>query len=453
MGVTGATNAASQREQSNMNLALAGFGAAFGDRVVLSNLDFEIQVPSMNVLMGPAGEGKSTFLRTLAGVNELQAAFRRWGECRFDGKALSEANRPYLVAQHARLLMSTVLENLVSALPNRSELGLAEQRAVIGELLERYGLGCLMDQLRVEAVALPLGLQRRLAIVRGVATGSKILLLDEPAAGLPDEEVAAVTELARQLSQDHGVIVVTHNQQTAQALGGTSFLLAGGRILESAPTAEFFASPQTDAGRTFVATGRCSVASPGTPPEALAEGVTPAPPVPEEHRHAPAASVGPRGFYWIERGLIGGLPRPGIVSELRYDLEGLQRLGVTDLLTLEEAPTVPPDALEAHGVRAEHFPIVDMEPPELEAAQELCKRLVADTAAGSVVAVHCRAGLGRTGTILACYLIEKGVDPLTALERVRRVQPRAIQSDSQVAFLQEYADAKTSPKGEVHSAE
>jgi atypical dual specificity phosphatase len=70
-------------------------------------------------------------------------------------------------------------------------------------------------------------------------------------------------------------------------------------------------------------------------------------------------------------GRLGGMPRPGIVDALEHDLEGLQRLEVTVLVTLEERATVPRDALERFGVRHVHFPVADMGVPDVAAAVEL----------------------------------------------------------------------------------
>jgi atypical dual specificity phosphatase len=80
-----------------------------------------------------------------------------------------------------------------------------------------------------------------------------------------------------------------------------------------------------------------------------------------------------------------------------------------------------------------------MEPPTLTQAQQLCMHMQQQILAGEVIAVHCRAGLGRTGTVLACYLIFEGASALDALESVRRIEPKWVQSERQVRFLEEFA--------------
>jgi atypical dual specificity phosphatase len=83
-----------------------------------------------------------------------------------------------------------------------------------------------------------------------------------------------------------------------------------------------------------------------------------------------------------------------------------------------------------------------MQPPSIEQALALCRSIDVDLASGEVVAVHCRAGLGRTGTVLAAYRLWRGrgaLSALQALEDVRRIEPGWVQSVSQVKFLEEFA--------------
>ncbi len=84
-------------------------------------------------------------------------------------------------------------------------------------------------------------------------------------------------------------------------------------------------------------------------------------------------------------------------------------------------------------------PIPDMDAPSHTQALDICRKIEQAMRDEKVVAVHCRAGLGRTGTILAAYLIWEGQEALDALETVRRVEPRWVQSEEQVAFLEQFA--------------
>jgi atypical dual specificity phosphatase len=210
-------------------------------------------------------------------------------------------------------------------------------------------------------------------------------------------------------------------------------LLAGGRITERAPAATFFDAPATPEGRSFIRTGRCADPS----PDATAEALEPAVARPSLPAVAAARSrfAGPRGFFWVKPGRLGGVPRPGVVDTVDADLEGLRRLGISVLVTLEEVPAVDPEALARHGLASIHVPIADMGAPALDRAAQLCRVIGRLVAGGAAVAVHCRAGQGRTGTVLAAQLVFEGAAAAGAIDRVRGVNPRCIQSRPQVEFL------------------
>jgi atypical dual specificity phosphatase len=415
-------------------LALESFGVAFGDHVVLSDVTFELPAVGMTVLVGSAGCGKSTLVRTLAGLNDGHPSLMTWGRVSMAG-AGPAMSRPALVVQKARFFLDTVRENLVSALPNRSALDHPEQTRIVIARLEACGLRELVQHLGREAMELPLSLQRRLAIARALIAEPRVLLADEPTVGLDDRDAAEVIAMLRLQARERAVMLVTHNQRYALAAGGTTLLLAGGQIQERAPTRRFFTSPQSELGRQFLRTGGC------TPPLGVPIVSSPGAVAVAAARDVHSRFVGPRGFFWISPGRLGGMPRPGMIDRLELDLDGLQRLGVTTLVTLEETKTVDAATLERFSIRSIHFPIVDMGVPDLTAAVALTRQLGAAMESGEVVTLHCRAGMGRTGTLLVCQLIAAGETASAALDAVRSINPRCVQSDVQLAFLRSFAIA------------
>lgn len=421
-------------------LSLQGFGVAFGEKVVLASVELQVPERQVTVLLGPSGTGKSTLLRTLAGFNDANPSLRTWGHALFEGRPVAEGEPPALVSQSARLMMASVLENIVHDLPERRNLTPLQQRQLALRMLESAGLDELLMQLDEPVIHLTLAQQRHLAIMRLAATGTRLLCMDEPTTGLNDEEAERLLDYIALQSSQRAMLVVLHNLVHARRLGGQVVLLAGGVVQEAAPSEAFFAAPQSEAGQCFVRTGSCSVPAPDSVPEELDPETPPPPPLPAAAREYVSDSFGPRGFLWLKKGQLAGTPRPGVFHDIDYDLKALQRVGVTCLVTLtERAPEI--EEMRQYGIGNIWSPIRDMEAPSLTQAASLCKQIERRMQQHEVVAVHCRAGLGRTGTLLAAYLIWEGAEALSALETVRRVEPRWVQSEAQVAFLERFSSA------------
>jgi atypical dual specificity phosphatase len=148
---------------------------------------------------------------------------------------------------------------------------------------------------------------------------------------------------------------------------------------------------------------------------------------------------GPRGFHWLRVGALAGMPAPGVTNDIEYDLDLIRQAGISCLVTLTQEQ-LPAEALQAAGLQSRYFPIEDMEAPSVVASAELCSFVAGLLVEGKAVGFHCKAGLGRTGTMLAAQLIWEGANAQTAVAQARSVEPSWIQSDSQVAFLSRYEE-------------
>ncbi len=428
-------------------LSLREFGVAFGDRIVLNAVNLQIDGPGVLVVMGPMSTGKSTLLRTVAGINQAVGAFRSWGDADYLGAPIGTDNAPALVAQNARLLMSTVQENIINDLPERGSLTMSAKRDVAKKMLVEAGLEKLLDSLNKPVVDLPLGMQRHLAIARTVAANPRLLCVDEPTANLEWEDALPLLKFLKNQSEKRGVLVVSHNQKDALELGGVTALLAGGTVQHCAPATQFFSEPVSPLLENFVRTGTCSLPSPDAKPEDIDESMHAYLPVlPEAATNYVREALGPRGFTWVKKGILAGTPRPGIVQDIDYDLEALKRVGIKTLVSLTTKP-VEPELLKQHGMEGIHMPIKDMHAPGIEETAQMCRHVSGLMAQGQAVAYHCRAGLGRTGTMLASHLIMEGKSALDALEFVRRFESKWVQSEEQVKFLERFAESLAGHQG------
>jgi atypical dual specificity phosphatase len=419
-------------------LDLQGYGVAFGERVVLSSVDMVLPKTGVTALLGPAGTGKSTLQRTLAGFNDANPSLRTWGEARLAGLAVGATARPALVSQSARMITASVLDNLVHGLASRARMTREEQCVWAREGLHRSGLAELAGRLHEPAAGLSLVWQRMLAVLRVLNGDPRVLFVDEPTTGLGEDDALRLLALLKEEAQRRAVLIALHNQRHVRFVADRVVLLAGGVVQEARATQAFFSTPLTAAGQVYVRTGTCAMPAPGAPPDDLDLAAPLPAAIPQAGQCQAGPARGPRGFLWLYKDRLAGTPQPGVFFDIDHDLRALRRAGVTVLVSLTETP-IEAAALDAHDLRALWFPIPDREPPTADQAYEICRALDRLLACGDVIAVHCRAGLGRTGTVLAAYLIWKGASALDAVEGARRIEARWIQSESQARFLEEFA--------------
>lgn len=433
-------------------LQLEGWGMSRGRRTVLAHLDLTLDGPGIVVLMGPGGTGKSSLLQALSGQHNAHG--ERWGRLLFNGAPLEAAQRPpVLVHQQPRELGFSVQENLAAALrqhPGGSQHILRED---IVARLQALAADALVEHLSHRVIDLPRVLARQLAIVRAAFSGSPLLLIDEPTSELEPHEAEVVLGLIERLGRDHACLVTLHHQGQAHRIASRVILLAGGHVQVDADTAAFFSNAmQHPVLAQFLRTGSCHVPAPDARAEELADNVPPPAPLqaaPSAEVAPPPASApvvqpvslpatpsrrGPNGFHWLVPGKLAGCPMPGVVFAADHDLALLRGMGVTVLVNLTENPM--PDALLApHGLRSYHLGIADRGAPPLLWAKLLLAKIEVMLREGEVVAVHCLAGLGRTGMVLAAWLVREGLTADEALRRLRTLEPGFVQSREQEDLL------------------
>lgn len=164
------------------------------------------------------------------------------------------------------------------------------------------------------------------------------------------------------------------------------------------------------------------------------------------------------GFYWLIQDALAGCSRPGqrraggatrsaggtafphgpAVAALEADLTWLRDQGIGAVLSLTETPLIA-DVLDRSGLAGLHLPVEDLHPPSPDQVNRAMDFIDLQRSRGRAVAVHCLVGQGRTGTVLAAYLIRDGAAPEEALLRVRSVCPGAVGSASQVEALGRFA--------------
>jgi atypical dual specificity phosphatase len=148
----------------------------------------------------------------------------------------------------------------------------------------------------------------------------------------------------------------------------------------------------------------------------------------------------PSGFSWVDQPRLAAMARPQSPDDLGW----LRRHGVQVLVSLTEDP-LPRHWVNDAGLLAVNVPVPDMEPPSDRQLDHLLETIRRANATGMGVAVHCGAGLGRTGTVLAAYFVTRGMPPHDAVERVRELRPGSVETAEQERAVERFASRSTRP--------
>src|SRR6202046_1604458 len=245
-------------------LAIHGLSKIFAQIPVVDRVDLSITPGEIVMVIGPSGAGKSTLLRC---VNRIEIPSE--GDVMLDGINMAGEmrgdrlvpDRPTMTARKRRHIgMVFQRFNLfahLSALDNvaigpRRVLGMTSSEAgtLAAEQLDRVRMS---EHSAKRPAQLSGGQQQRVAIARAMAMRPVLMLFDEPTSALDPELVGEVLEVIRGLAQDGmTMLVVTHEMQFAREVGTRVLFMDGGRILEDAKPAAFFAQPEHPRAREFL---------------------------------------------------------------------------------------------------------------------------------------------------------------------------------------------------------
>jgi atypical dual specificity phosphatase len=142
---------------------------------------------------------------------------------------------------------------------------------------------------------------------------------------------------------------------------------------------------------------------------------------------SPEAPLTMQGFSWIVEGELAAMPVPGRTRPLAEDEDFLESQEIRTVVSLTENPPLFDD----ESIRQVRIPVADFTAPTLQQMIEFVDVVSDSTAHGDPVAVHCTAGLGRSGTMAAVYLVANGATADEAIARVRELRPGSIETEEQ----------------------
>jgi branched-chain amino acid transport system ATP-binding protein len=218
---------------------------SFNDTTVVSNVDFEMKVGARQALIGPNGAGKTTFINLITGtlpptagsiwINEREVT-------RLPAYSRVKSGLARTFQINALLRELSVLEHVQLAVAERMEVG---SRMIGGKRLKRETAEMaydILESLKLEGAAmssiaqLSYGRQRLVEIAIALALNPSVLLLDEPAAGVPPADSHAVFELIERLPEDVSVLFIEHDMKlVARFAQRISVLVAGQIVVEGTP--------------------------------------------------------------------------------------------------------------------------------------------------------------------------------------------------------------------------
>jgi amino acid ABC superfamily ATP binding cassette transporter, ABC protein len=227
---------------------------SYGDKLVLKEVNTEIQDGSVVVVIGPSGSGKSTFLRCLNRLEEVDSGKIFYDEIELTSKTVDiDKMRQHIgmVFQHFNLFPhKTILDNITLAPVSLNLMSKEDAEKKGMELLKRMGLE---DKASVYPSSLSGGQKQRVAIARALAMEPKVMLFDEATSALDPEMVGEVLNVMKDLAKEGmTMIVVTHEMGFAKEVADRVLFMEEGIIYEDGTPEEIFDNPKEKRTQEFL---------------------------------------------------------------------------------------------------------------------------------------------------------------------------------------------------------
>ena len=210
-----------------------GLRKTYGGRAVVDGVSITVQPREIVGLLGPNGAGKTTSFYMIAGLIPADG-----GSISFNGNNLSKMpmhlrarlGLGYLPQEESIFRKLSVLDNLLAILETRPNLNRAARHERAHDLLDRFGITKLSKSL---AITLSGGEKRRLAIARSLCSDPKLLMLDEPFAGIDPIAVEDIQRIVRELRDRDGlaILITDHSVRETLSITDRAFLIHDGRVI------------------------------------------------------------------------------------------------------------------------------------------------------------------------------------------------------------------------------
>jgi len=235
-------------------IELVNVKKVFGDKVILDNISTTIKDGSVTTIIGPSGTGKSTLIRLINRLEELDG-----GDILIDGKSIYDKSfklvelrkKIGMVFQQFNLFNNySVLGNIIMPLIHVLKMKKKDAIEIAKKELERVGL---IDFINHDVKNLSGGQKQRVAIARTLAMKSDVILFDEPTSALDPEMIGEVLDIIKSLTNDDiTMIVVTHEMNFAKEISDKVIFLDEGKILKEGSSDDIFVNSNNDRINKFL---------------------------------------------------------------------------------------------------------------------------------------------------------------------------------------------------------
>ncbi|MGB8225456.1 MAG: phosphate ABC transporter ATP-binding protein [Sedimentisphaerales bacterium] len=222
----------------------------FGDIPAVKNLSIKIYANEILSVIGPANSGKTTFLRMLNRLNELETNFKMRGRIEFDDRDIMKMNIELLRKKIGMVfalplpLPLSIFDNIAYGPRMHGTKNKKELLEIVEQALQKaYLWDEVKDRLNISAFKLSGGQQQRLCIARTLAVEPEVILYDEPCSGLDPISTAKVEEAMLKLKQDYVQVLVTNNVKQAARVGDNTAFFLSGELIEVDKTDKIFTIP------------------------------------------------------------------------------------------------------------------------------------------------------------------------------------------------------------------
>ncbi len=233
-----------------MKLDIKNLNIWFGGVEALKSVNMQILEHEILSVIGPANSGKTTFLRMLNRLNELEMNFRMNGEVRLDNQDILKLNveslrkRVGMVFALPLPLPLSIFDNVAYGCRMHGVSSKNKLEAIVENALRQaYLWDEVKDRLGVSAFKLSGGQQQRLCIARTLAVEPDVILFDEPCSGLDPISTAKVEEAMLKLKEKYTLVLVTNNVKQAARVGERTAFFLSGELIELDKTDKLFTAP------------------------------------------------------------------------------------------------------------------------------------------------------------------------------------------------------------------